>query len=140
MVECISLGLMKVCLQLGKSKGVSFLSGYAPTNNSDTAAQGQFWNTADAAILELPRSHRPVVMMGANTRTGRRGDGCSDIQMLGAYGRGRLNENEERMLGSAGDNERSVAEPRHFSVPPRAEPLRCYNKPTAERNAIALTA
>lgn len=60
-------------------------------------------------IREVPGDGHLVFMMDAHARTGRRGNGCSDAKVLGVYGRATLNENRERVLDFAGDNERFIA-------------------------------
>ena len=119
-VECISARLMKVRLQPnGKASGVSFVVGYAPTEcTRDIAAKNSFWKAVDTAIREVPSGGHVVTMVDANARTGRRGDGCSDKKVLGAYGRDTLNDNGERLLSLAADNKLAVLNT-FFSTPKR---------------------
>ena len=44
-------------------------------------------------------------MMNANARTGRRGEGCADDKLLGAYGRDTLNDNGGRLLAFSAENQ-----------------------------------
>ncbi|CAB1116131.1 unnamed protein product [Ectocarpus sp. CCAP 1310/34] len=110
-VECISPRLMKVRLQIGRTCGVTFVVGYAPTETVRTTAGGDvnakdsFWTALDAAIREVHSRDHLVVLMDANARTGRRRDGCCDAKIMGAYGREIMNNNGERLLGLASDNQ-----------------------------------
>ena len=50
-VECISARLMKVRIPLkGKSKGVSFILGYAPTLDKSTSEKDYFWSSLDEVV------------------------------------------------------------------------------------------
>ena len=54
-VECISARLMKVRIHLeGKSNGVSFVVGYAPTLGSRTRETDHFWNALDSVVTGVP--------------------------------------------------------------------------------------
>ncbi|CAB1117139.1 unnamed protein product [Ectocarpus sp. CCAP 1310/34] len=113
-VECICPRLMKVRLQIGRTCGVAFVVGYAPTETVRTTAGGDvnakdsFWTALDAAIREVHSRDHLVVLMDANARTGRRRDGCCDAKIMGAYGRDIMNNNGERLLGLASDNQLSL--------------------------------
>ncbi|CAB1109886.1 unnamed protein product [Ectocarpus sp. CCAP 1310/34] len=103
-VECISPRLMKVRLQIGRTCGVTFVVGYAPTETVRTTAGGDvnakdsFSTALDAAIREVHSRDHLVVLMDANARTGRWRDGCCDAKIMGAYGRDIMNNNGERLL------------------------------------------
>ncbi|CAB1117725.1 unnamed protein product [Ectocarpus sp. CCAP 1310/34] len=105
---------MKVRLQTGCTCGVTFVVGYAPTETVRTTAGGDvnakdsFWTALDAAIREVHSRDHLVVLMDANARTGRRRDGCCDAKIMGAYGRDIMNNNGERLLGLASDNQLSL--------------------------------
>ncbi|CAB1110695.1 unnamed protein product [Ectocarpus sp. CCAP 1310/34] len=113
-VECISPRLMKVRLQIGRTCGVTFVVGYAPTETArntaggDVNAKDSFWTALDAEIREVHSRDHLVVLMDANARTGRRRDGCCDAKIMGAYGRDIMNNNGERLLGLAADNRLSL--------------------------------
>ena len=98
-VECISARLMKVCIQLkGKSIGVSFILGYAPTLDKSTSENACFWSSLDEVVKGVPSRDHLLVLMDANARTGMRGIGSTDSKELGAYERDDLNDNGERLL------------------------------------------
>lgn len=63
-----------------------------------------FWRALDAAIRDVRRGRKLVVIMDANARTGGRVAG-SEPKILGAYGRDNLNGNGRRLLGLAADNQ-----------------------------------
>ncbi|CAB1104344.1 unnamed protein product [Ectocarpus sp. CCAP 1310/34] len=113
-VECISPRLMKARLQIGRTCRVTFVVGYAPTETVRTTAGGDvnakdsFWTALDAAIREVYSRDHLVVLMDANARTGRRREGCCDAKIMGAYGRDIMNNNGERLLGLASDNQLSL--------------------------------
>ena len=101
-VECISARLMKVRIQLkGKSNGVSFILGYAPTLDKSTSENDYFWSSLDEVVKGVPRRDHLLVLMDANAGTGMRGIGWTDSKVLGAYGRDELNDNGERLLTHA---------------------------------------
>ncbi|CAB1115840.1 unnamed protein product [Ectocarpus sp. CCAP 1310/34] len=113
-VECISPRLMKVRMQIGHTCVVTFVVGYAPTETVRTTAGGNvkakdsFWTALDAAIREVHSRVHLVVLMDADARIGRRRDGCCDVKIMGAYGRDIMNNNAERVLGLASDNQLSL--------------------------------
>ena len=87
-VECISARLMKVRIQLkGKSNGVSFIVGYAPTLDKSTSENDCFLSSLDEVVKGVPSRDHLLVLMDANARTGMRGIGSTDSKVLGAYGR-----------------------------------------------------
>ena len=104
-VECISARLMKVRIQLkGKSNGVSFIEGYAPTLDKSASENDYFWSSLDEVVKGVPSRGHLLVPMDANARTGMRGIGWTDSKVLGPYGRDELNDNGERLLTHATDN------------------------------------
>ena len=98
-VECIRARLMKVRIQLkGKSNGMSYIVGYAPTLDKSTSEKGHFWSSLDEAVNGVPsRDHLPA-LVDANACTSIRGIGWTDGTAMGAYGRDELNVNRERLL------------------------------------------
>ena len=104
-VECTSARLMKVRIQLkGKSNGVSFIVGYAPTLDKSTSEKDFIWNSLDEVVKEVPSRDHLLVLIDANARTGMRGIEWTDNKVLGANGRDELNNNGERPLTHATDN------------------------------------
>ena len=57
-------------------------------------------------------------MIDANARTGRRGEGCIDDKVLGAYGRDTLNDNRQRLLAFSEENQLALFNT-FFSAPKR---------------------
>ena len=52
-------------------------------------------------MKDVPPHEQLFVLMDANARTGKRGEGgvgCKDNEVLGTYGRNTLNDNGERLL------------------------------------------
>ena len=104
-VECISVGLMKVRIQLkGKSNGVSFIVGYAPTLDKSTSEKHYFWSSRDEVVKGVHNRGYLLVLMDANARAGMRGIEWTDSKVLGVYGRDELNDNGERLLTHATEN------------------------------------
>ena len=118
-VECISARLMKVCIQLkGKSNGVSFIVGYAPTLNKSTSENEYFWNSLDEVVKEVPSRDHLLVLMDANARTGVKGIEWTDSKVFGAYGRDELNDNGERLLTHATDKKLALLNT-YYATPAR---------------------
>ena len=93
-VECISARLMKVRVQLkGKSIRMSFIVGYAPTLDKSTSENDYAWSLLDEMVEGVPSRDHLLVLTNANARTGMRGIGRTDSNVLGAYGRDGLNDN-----------------------------------------------
>ena len=83
-VECISARLMKVRIPLkGKSKGVSFILGYAPTLDKSTSEKDYFWSSLDEVVKGVPSRDNLLVLMDVNARTGLRGDRVDRQQGIG---------------------------------------------------------
>ena len=55
-------------------------------------------------VADVPKGEHLLVMMDANARTGRRGEGCVDGKVLGAHGRDTLNDNGRRLLAISAEN------------------------------------
>ena len=111
---------MKVCIQLkGKSNGVSFILGYAPTLDKSTSEKHYyFWSSLDKVVKGVPsRDHLPV-LIDVNARTGMRGIGWTDSKVLGAYGRDELNDNGELLLAHATDNKLALLNT-YYATPAR---------------------
>ena len=118
-VECISVRLMKVRIQLKeKSKGVSFIVGYAPTLDKSTSEKDYFWSSLHEVVKGLPGRDHLLVLMDANARIGMRGIGWIDSKVFGAYGRDDLNDNGERLLTHAADNKLALLNT-HYATPAR---------------------
>ena len=118
-VECISARLIKVRVQLnGKSYGVSFIVGYAPTLDKSTSENDYFWSSLDEVVKGAPSRDHLLGLMDANARTGMRGIGWTDSKVLGAYGRDELNDNGERLLIHATDNKLALLNT-YYSTPSR---------------------
>ena len=118
-VECISARLMKVRIQLkGKSYGVSFIVGYAPTLDNSTSEKDYFWNSLDEVVKEVPSRDHLLVLIDANSRTGMRGIEWTDSKVLGAYRRDELNDNGGRLLTYATDNKLALLNT-YYATPAR---------------------
>ncbi|CAB1107702.1 unnamed protein product [Ectocarpus sp. CCAP 1310/34] len=83
---------------------------------SQRLMKDSFWTAFDAAIREVHSRDHLVVLMDANARTGRRRDGCCDAKIMGSCGRGIMNNNGERLLGLASDNQLSLTDT-YFRTP-----------------------
>lgn len=70
-------------------------------------AKDVFWRALNAAIRDVPRGVKLVVVMNANARTGGRVAETAP-KVLGAYGRDTLNGNDRRLLGLAADNQQAL--------------------------------
>ena len=104
-VERISARLMKVRIQFkGKSNGVSFIVGYAPTLDKSTREKYYFVCSLDEVVKGVPSRDHLLVLMDANARTSMRGIGWTDSKVLGAYGRDKLNDTGQRLLIHATTN------------------------------------
>ena len=118
-VECISARLMMVRIQLkGKSNGVSFIVGYAPTLDKSTSENDYFWSSLDEVVKGVSSRDHLLVLTDANARTGMRGIGWTDSKVLGAYGRDELNDNGERLLIHATDNKLTLLNT-YYATPAR---------------------
>ena len=110
-VEYISARLMKMKLELhGKSNAVSFVVGYAPTETAPPREKDKFWNDISDTISQVPGKEHLVVMMDANARTGKRGEGGGEknSKVIGEYGQDVLNNNGERLLTFAEEQRLAV--------------------------------
>ena len=120
-MEYVSARLMKVRLKLkGKSNGISSVVAYAPTDSHKSVRDKDlFWTALGSTVAEVPRGDYLLVMMDANARSGRRGEGCVDDKVLGAYWRGTtLNDNGRRLLAFSAENQLALANTL-FSAPKR---------------------
>ena len=119
MVEYISARLMKVCTQLkGKSNGVYFIVGYAPTLDKRTSENDYFWSSLDEVVKGVPSRDHLLVLMDVNACTGMIGVGWTDSKVLGACGRDELEDNGERILIHATDNKLALLN-KYYATPAR---------------------
>ena len=108
-VECNSPRLMKVWLQMGRTCGVIFVVGFAPTETALRGSVGTsdkdkdlFWSTLHEVIREVPGRDHVVCSSWMRTRALAR---CvsdakiPDTNVMGAYWRDDLNGNGMRLLG-----------------------------------------
>ena len=99
-------------LQMGRTCEVTFVVGYALTETTEgrnsvcsgDSGKDLFWGALNKTIRGVPSRDHVLVVMDANARTSGREDGCSDGNVVGAYGRDLLNDNGERRLGLAADD------------------------------------
>ena len=90
----------------GKSNGISFVVAYAPTDSHKSLRDKDlFWTVLGSTVAEVPKGEHLVVMMDANARTGRRGEGRVDGKVMGAYGQGARNDNGRRLLAFSAENQ-----------------------------------
>ena len=70
---------MKVRIQLkGKSNGVSFIVGYAPTLEKSTSEKDYFWKSLDEVVKGVPSRDHLLVLIDTNARRGMREIGWTD--------------------------------------------------------------
>ena len=110
---------MKVRIQLeGKSSGVYFIVGYAPTPDKSTSEKHYFCSSLDEVVKGVPSRDHLLVLMDANARTGMRRNGWTNNKVLGAYGRDELNDNRERLLTHAIDTKLALLNT-YYATPTR---------------------
>ena len=87
---------------------MTFVVGYAPTDTQAVGKKNAFWIALDRVVKEVPEHEQLFVLMDVNARTGRRGGGklgSEECKALGAYGRGTLKDNGERLLSFSANHE-----------------------------------
>ena len=87
---------------------MTFVVGYAPTDNQSVGKKNAFWTALESVLKEVPGHEQLFVLMDANTRTGRRGGrklASEECKALGAYGRDTLNDYGKRLLSFPANNE-----------------------------------
>ena len=108
-IECISARLLKARISI-KSNFVTFVVAYAPTQEAPEGQKGKYMAALNCTVASVPAREYVFVLTDANARTGKRGDGGgeADSKVLGAYGRDKLNENGNLLLGFAEDNKHAL--------------------------------
>lgn len=135
-VEDTSARLRNVRLNLkGKSSGSFAVFAYAPTDGHKSVSEKYlFWATLGSKVAEMGNGEHLLVMLDANARTGARGKGCVDDQMLRAYGRDTPNGNERPLVAVSAENQYGLVNA-FFSAPKAGIPFtfqsrnrgfRCY--------------
>ena len=119
--EFISDRLLKVTLLelRGRAKAVTFVVAYAPTETQNASNKHAFWTSLDRVVEEAPKHEQLFVLMDANARTGRREKGqvgSKNSKILGASGRGTLNDNGELLLSFANNHDLALVST-FFSTP-----------------------
>ena len=59
---------------------------YAPTETADVSRKNSFWASLDSAVKDVPTHEQLFVLIDANARTGKRGEGgvgSKDNEVLG---------------------------------------------------------
>ena len=83
---------------------MSFIVGYSPTLDKSISENNYFRSSLDEVVQGVFSRDNLLVLMDANARTGMRGIGWIDSEVMGAYGRDKLNDNGDRLLTHATDN------------------------------------
>ena len=101
-IECVIARLLKARIS-SKSNFVTFVVAYALTEEAPEGQKAEFMAAINCTVASVPAREYVFVLTAANTRTGKRGEGGgeTDIKALGAYGRGKLNENGKLLLRKA---------------------------------------
>ena len=71
---------------------------YAPTEEAPEGWKAKYVAALNCTVASVPAREYVFVLTDANARTGKR------VEVLGAYGRDKLNENGKLLLGFAKDN------------------------------------
>ena len=82
------------------------MAAYVPTEKAPEGHKAKYMPTLNSTVASVPAREYVFVLTNANAKTGKRyeGGGEADNKVLGAYGRGVLNENGKLLLGFAQDN------------------------------------
>ena len=95
-IECISARFLKDRILI-KSNFVTSLVAYAPTEEAPEGQKAKYMAALNCTVASVPAREYVFVLTDANGRTEKRGEGRgeTDSKVLGAYGRDKLNENEQ---------------------------------------------
>ena len=105
--QLIDEQLMSMRFETGECAVVNLVVAYAPTDaNPNAELKEVFWKNLGHLVKhkQFPTKELLFVLINANTRTGKRMEGCDDGRVLGAYGRDELNNNGKRLMSLALDN------------------------------------
>ena len=91
-VECISARLLQARISI-KSNFVTFVVAYAPTEEAPEGQKAKYMAALNCTVASVTAREYLFVLTDANARTGKRGKGRgeADSEVLGAYGRDKLN-------------------------------------------------
>ena len=129
--KCISACLLQARISI-KSNCVTFVVVYVPTEEPPEGQKAKYIAALNCTVASVP-ARNIFVLTDANAWTEKRGEGGgeADSQVLGAYGRDKLNENGKLLLIFAEDNKLALLN--FFFAPPEvACPIRS-NAPTTAR-------
>ena len=103
--ECISARLMKARISV-ESNFVTFVVAYAPTEEATEGQKTKYMAALNCTVASVPAREYVFVLKDANAMTGKRGEGGrkTDSEVLGAYGRDKVNENGKLLLSFGEDN------------------------------------
>ena len=132
-IKCISARLLKARISI-ESYFVTSVVAYAPTEEAPEGQKAKYMAALKCTVASVPAREYVFVLTAANARTGKRGEGGgeADSNVLGAYGRDKLNENGKLLLGFAEDNTLALLNTL-FCTPRVACPIRS-RAPTATRD------
>ena len=104
-IECISRRLLKTQIPI-QSFFVTSEVAYAPTEEAPEGQTAKYMAALNCTVDSAPAREYVFVLADANARIWKRGEGGreADSKVLSAYGRGKLNENGQLLLGFAEDN------------------------------------
>ena len=104
-IECISARLLKARISI-KLTFVTLVIAYAPTEDATEEKKAKYMAALNSTVEPVPAREHVFVLIDANARTGKRGEGGgeTDSKVLGAYGIDVLTENGKLLLGLAKDN------------------------------------
>ena len=95
------------------------MAAYAPTEEAPEGQKAKYMVALNCTVASVPAREYVFVSKNANARTGKRGEGGGeeDSEVLGAYGRDKLNENGKLLLGFAEATSSRSSE--HFLLHPQ---------------------
>ena len=79
---------------------------YAPSEEAPKGQKAKYMAVLNCTVASVPAREYVFVLTDANARTGKRGEGGeeADNNVLGTYGRDKLNGKGKLLLGFAEDN------------------------------------
>lgn len=77
---------------------MSIVAGHAVMEPASTRTKEKFYHSLQSAVARVHAKECLFIMSDANACTGKRGDGRGIEEVLGAYRRNELNDNDEHLL------------------------------------------
>ena len=98
--------LISLRIHIGRRRYLTLISAYAPTMTNENETKELFYRSLDSLLSEIPAADKLILLGDFNARVGK--DHEAWPQVLGKFGRGKMNSNGEMLLTKCSEHELAI--------------------------------